>query len=580
MLTHMPQLLIQDLPKSYFSSDILSSKHADEYWTLPNLHGLTELPTKFDPGLGRQITLQQQGDPDRVLRFAFVVVQRYLRGDSSRRRSWFVDQGFACLQQNTIRLRTLEPSLNIPAFSTTHTYFFVQMVHLALSQLPIPSTGSKKTPLHQSITYPAFKALFNLTPTIWTKYYTRKTWYGIAARAAFVPPDLQPLPVGFDTLLSPFSIPLNTPFHAAGLLPEIPSLETLNFHVSILLSDAQSLPSPLLPSPLLPSSVTSHAALLSYIHSYILLPSTPSSPHLTLLTTHSPYTRPQASFWLSQSLRAAHPPSPKRPSTLPLHPSFADPVTGIWRRFHNCPCHASLEMTTLLPGGIGPNPVDYPHAYPYEHPPQRTHRCRCHFGEELDHDAFARACAEGYEVREEMYVLLMLPLPLKCWMSSVTNVVDGNREKQMGGVVARTATLSKDPWENFVRFNPVLAWEGLVGVYFSDEGWKAGEADRRGWDGGLELGDEGEEGMEKEEGEEKESEADIADEVVRLSVAETLKDGEGQTMKDGVAETAKVDVAGTGKDDENKVGEKNGNGEEADETEEENDDDDEWEVVA
>lgn len=572
MLTHMPQLLIQDLPKSYFSSDILSSKHADEYWTLPNLHGLTELPSKFDPGLGRQITLQQQGDPERALRFAFVVVQRYLRGDSSRRRSWFVDQGFACLQQNTIRLRTLEPSLNIPAFSTTHTYFFVQMVHLALSQLPIPSAGSKQTPLHQSITYPAFKALFNLTPTIWTKYYTRNTWYGIAARAAFVPPDLQALPVGFDTLLSPFSIPTNTPFRAAGLLPEIPSLETLNFHVSILLSDAQSLP-----SPLLPSSVTSHAALLSYIHSYILHPNTPPTPHLALLATHSPYTRPQASFWLSQSLRAAHPPSPnKRPHSLPLHPSFADPVTGLWRRFHNCPCHASLEMTTLLPGGIGPNPVDYPHAYPYEHPPQRTHRCRCHFGEELDHEAFARACAEGYEVREEMYVLLMLPLPLKCWMSSVTNDVDDGREKQMGGVVARSATLSKDPWENFVRFNPVLAWEGLVGVYFSDEGWKAGEADRREWDGSLELGDEGAEGMEKEEGgEEKESEADIADEVVRLSMAETLKDDKIDEAEGVVA----LGVAETVKDDKREEGEKKGDGEEADETEED-DDDDEWEVVA
>lgn len=563
MLTHMPQLLIQDLPKSYFSTDILSSKQADEYWTLPNLHGLVELPTKSDPGLGRQITLQQQGDPERVLRFAFVVVQRYLRGDSSRRRSWFVDQGFACLQQNTIRLRTLEPSLNIPAFSTTHTYFFVQMVHLALSQLPIPSAGSKQTPLqiplHQSITYPAFKALFHLTPTMWTKYYTHKTWYGIAARAAFVPPDLLPLPVGLDTLLSPFSIPPNAPFRSAGLLPEIPSLETLNFHVSILLSDAQSLH-----SPLLPSSVTTHAALLSYIHNHILLPNAPPTPHLTLLATHSPYTRPQASFWLTRSLRAARsthlPSNPLRNpySCLPLHPSFADPATNLWRRFHNCPCHASLEMTALLPGGIGPNPVDYPHAYPYEHPPQRTHRCRCHLGEELDHDAFARACAEGYEAREDMYVVsLLLVFPVAARGMSVTNVVvDGNREKQIGGVVARSATLAKDPWENFVRFNPVLAWEGLSGVYFSEGGWERGVPDRRVWEGGLDLEEEG--GEEKEMGrEEKESEADIADQVVRLGVAETVKDG--------VEKTVKNDEGRKRGDDDDEAGET---------------DDDEWEVVA
>lgn len=567
MLTHMPQLLIQDLPKSYFSTDILSSKQADEYWTLPNLHGLVELPTKSDPALGRQITLQQQGDPERVLRFAFVVVQRYLRGDSSRRRSWFVDQGFACLQQNTIRLRTLEPSLNIPAFSTTHTYFFVQMVHLALSQLPIPSAGSKQTPLqiplHQSITYPAFKALFHLTPTMWTKYYTHKTWYGIAARAAFVPPDLLPLPVGLDTLRSPFSIPPNAPFRSAGLLPEIPSLETLNFHVSILLSDAQSLP-----SPLLPSSVTTHAALLSYIHDHILLPNAPPTPHLTLLATHSPYTRPQASFWLTRSLRAARstqlPSNPLRNpySCLPLHPSFADPATNLWRRFHNCPCHASLEMTALLPGGIGPNPVDYPHAYPYEHPPQRTHRCRCHLGEELDHDAFARACAEGYEAREDMYVVLLSLLSLECWMAA--NVEGCGREKQTGGVVARSATLAKDPWENFVRFNPVLAWEGFSGVYFSGEGWERGVADRRVWEGGLDLQDgEDGEGVEKEEGrEEKESEADIADQVVGLGVAGTAKDGEGETAQDSE----------NGED-----GEK-GDGQEADETDDE--EDDEWEVVA
>ena len=277
VLTHMPQLLIQDLPTSYFSSDILSSKRSEEYWTLPDLHGLTELPKQHEPGLGQQVILQQQGDPERVLRFAFVVVQRYLRGDSSRRRSWFIDQGFASLQQATIRLRALEPSLGIPTFSTTHAYFYVQMVHLALSQLP--DTPESRTPLHQSITYPAFKALFRLTPTIWTKFYQHKTWYSIAARTAFTPPDLQPLPLRFDSLPSPLSTPPDAPFYHAGLVSEIPSPEILNFHVSILLSDAESLP-----SPLPPSSVTTHSALVNYIHAHLLLcnkrVSTLSSPRV------------------------------------------------------------------------------------------------------------------------------------------------------------------------------------------------------------------------------------------------------------------------------------------------------------
>ncbi|KAK0639515.1 hypothetical protein B0T16DRAFT_463180 [Cercophora newfieldiana] len=500
VLEHMPELRDEKLPSSYFSSDMLGSKYPEKFWMLPDLRALTEPPQKPT----KRITLAAQGDPERLLRFAFAVVQRYLRKDSKRRRSWFIDLGFATLEQQTIRLRIQDPS--IPAYSLTQIYFYVQMVHLALSQLQTNGTAQDGV---QHMSYPVFRDLFQLSPTLWTKYYSHTKWFSLEARVNFLPPDLQSsLPNSLDNLpLKNRTIPPNDPYHARGLLPELPSLDILNFHLAVLLEDVKSLPNPL-PA----SSVTSHPALLSYIHTHILSPrrfhSTPSyiTPHLTLLSKSTPYPLHHLTFWTTQSLHALHStrlPSltDTSPTTTPWKPSGPDPTTGAWTRYHNCPCHHGLAMSPQS----GPSAVNYPSDYPYEHPPQQRHACLCHRGLEIDHDQFAALCGEAYARRELA-------------------------EKRSRGLVAGPSTLGKDPWENFMRFNPALAWEGFSGVWYSPGAWEGGtEADRRGVEGveGFEFGegDGSEEGEEGEEGE-GDGDGDVADELGKLGVAEGVKTGD------------------------------------------------------
>ncbi|KAK5659685.1 hypothetical protein OQA88_894 [Cercophora sp. LCS_1] len=494
VLRAIPHLLDPDLPKIYFSPDILSSRDYEQYWTLPDLHSLTVLPKRHDPGLGKQIIANQPGDPDRLLRFAFAVVHRYLNDDSSRRRSWFIDQGFAAFNQRTIRLRTQHAS--IPPYSVTQLYFFIQMVHAHLTA-------------HPTLSYPAFRALFpSLTSTAWTRYYTQKTWHSLEARAAFTPPDIQPLPTQTT------SIPLFSPppdFQNTVFIPELPNPDILTFHLSLFLSTASSLP-----KPLLPSNVTSHPALLLYLHTNLLTPvrATPSqiASHISLLSSATSYSTARIRFWTRKTLHAATTPLPIRryPSsetaTTIFRASYKSP-DGKWHRFHNCPCHADLELEAF----IGPGAVEYPHQYPYDHLPQLTHGCLCHKGLELDHDAFARVCAEGYETRE-------------LW------------RKQWNGLRAREATMGDDPWENFVRFNPVLVWEGLSEAGCEGEEWE--EVLVKGverWDRGGDIpGKEGGGDDEKVDGKTLAvvEDRDVTGSMVRLSVAETLQD-KGEEDEDG-----------------------------------------------
>ncbi|KAK0622535.1 hypothetical protein B0T14DRAFT_563981 [Immersiella caudata] len=447
VLNHMPELADEKLPLSYFSSDLLGSKYSEQFWMLPDLRALPEAPETTRKKPIRRIKLTNHGDQDRVLRFAFAVVQRYLRKDSTQRRSWFIDLGFVAFEQRTIRLRIQDAS--IPVYSLTHIYFYVQMVHLVLSQLL--TAGASQDDVY-NMSYPVFRDLSQLHPMTWKTYYTNTKWFSLEARVQFNPPDLQPLPNQLTVPL-PTAIPPNDHYHSLGRIPELPSLEILNFHLSILLSAAKSLP-----SPLPPSSVTSHPALLSYLHTHVLSPQPVPSPttiksHITLLSTTTPYSPSHLIFWTSQLLSAAtttslpdpnhiylslHPPL----SSLPWKPSGPDPVTGIWTRYHNCPCHFGIRMIPQ----ISPEAVLYPFNYPYDHPAQSTHACECHKGEEIDHDTFAKLCGEGYARREL-------------------------EEKRSRGLVAGPRTLSKDPWENFMRFNVALAWEGLWGVCERRGGW-------------------------------------------------------------------------------------------------------------
>ncbi|KAK4098964.1 hypothetical protein N658DRAFT_430879, partial [Parathielavia hyrcaniae] len=235
-----PELMDEKLPNTYYTSVMLKSPHAENFWMLPNLRDLVEPLIYEDPKFRERLTKKQHGDPERLLRFAFAVVQRYLRPGETRRRSWFINIAFSSLQKYAMHLRSVEP-LAAP-FSETQLYFYVQLVHAALSQL----TSAGKGELVQDMSYVLFKEIFGISPSEWTAHYTSKLWDSLEARGRFVPPDLKPLPdciyggkFRFD--YNPSSVGLNEPFNKAGLIPELPSLEILHFHQTILLEDAKSI---------------------------------------------------------------------------------------------------------------------------------------------------------------------------------------------------------------------------------------------------------------------------------------------------------------------------------------------------
>ncbi|KAL2129003.1 hypothetical protein VTI74DRAFT_8372 [Chaetomium olivicolor] len=440
---YLPELMNEKLPESYYSPDILRTEYAEKFWMLPDLRELFEPHRYRDSDFRRgflKMPYTPQEYPDRLLRFSLAVVQRYLRPGETRRRSWFINLAFAALQQQTMRLRTMQPSVS--QYSETQAYFYLQMVHAALSQF----LAAGKAQEVQEMSYPLFKETFLISPTAWKAHYTPLLWDSIKARGSFVPPDLMPLP---DTINMPKYHPdpkelladANERFRKAGLIPELPSVEVLHFHQAVLLEEAKSIK-----LSLNPSEVTTHAHLLRYIHMHIILPSRTLSPdaifslarqHLNQLITSCPLPRGQLAFYINLALHNLNlHPNPDyftHIPTIPFNPSYTNHKTGTFVRFHNCPCHYEQP----LPYSIGPSAVSYPLDAPYDHPPQIHHSCLCHKDVELDHDTFAALCSEGWRKLE-----------------------DG--EKQRKGMMASKWSKAGDEWEDWIRGEGglVLCWEG------------------------------------------------------------------------------------------------------------------------
>ncbi|KAJ4303952.1 hypothetical protein N0V88_001553 [Collariella sp. IMI 366227] len=353
-----PELMNEKLPESYYSPDILRSEYAEKFWMLPNLRELLEPHRYLNADFRREFVKKSEGDPDQLLRFAFEVVQRYLRPGETRRRSWFINLAFAVLQKQIIRLRSMK--LSVPQYSETHAYFNLQMVHAALSQLLVVGKAKEV----QEMSYALFRETFCISPTAWTTHYSPKLWDSLKARAAFVPPDLKPLP---DTIHLPHlkaepkeDVEIrNESFRKAGLIPELPSLETLDFHQAVLLEEAKSIK-----FSLTPSEVTTHAHLLRYIHTHIDLASRTLPPddipslaaqHLADLTASSPLPSAHLSFYIDLVLNNLklhpnldyHPPIPN----IPFKPSYTDPKTKKFIRFHNCSCRKGDDDEVTLAGG-------------------------------------------------------------------------------------------------------------------------------------------------------------------------------------------------------------------------------------
>lgn len=188
-----PSLMDSGLWKVYYSKDLLFSPDARESWCFPDLQPLPAFIAN---------PLQQQQTPtwvpeqnqDRLLRFALIVAQASM--SSGVRRGALVKKSLQALEKTTIRIRS--KNQQVPPYSETQSYFWIQIVHACLLSLDagsaIPEGPKDPCAVATKIGLPVFKSLFKITGDEWRLYYTDETWNSVAARREFALPDLKPLP--------------------------------------------------------------------------------------------------------------------------------------------------------------------------------------------------------------------------------------------------------------------------------------------------------------------------------------------------------------------------------------------------
>ncbi|KAK4667921.1 uncharacterized protein QC764_703520 [Podospora pseudoanserina] len=500
VLAKRPELLGRKLIDQYYSVYLQNMCYTHRYYVLPNLKPLEpprKAPRSFF-GFGNN-SAPEPFEHERYLNMAFAIVQRYLREGETRRRSWFIERGFDALRQQFMRMRAPvdartgvfaeKSSSGLEPFSETKAYFYVQLVHIALTKL---TTGGHHD-MVQRMRYQTFKRLFGIEPNIWKKHYSAKRWTSFKALGGFQPPDLKPLPDTIDasynkgssiflTALGGSGGPSDTEesikpkswddlFLKEGLEPELPLEEVIAFHRSILLEDAKSIDPT---APLSPSHLPTPAHLLKYIYTTLLTASsmatlpTRATHCLSTLLQHAPLPKTHLIFYLNYLLNFCTPgielaypglfPSNKTPSwqgKIQFRPitttTTTNPETNKTEtrhtRYHNCPCHNG----TPLPYYIGPSACEYPVNFPYEHPPQLYHGCSCHKEEKIDQDKLAEIVAGMYAEREASEV----------WKGGQRDGNTGFGKKKV-----------RDREEMFVEW--VRRWPELVFVEFSPGGEKRG----------------------------------------------------------------------------------------------------------
>ena len=308
VLLSSPSLMNGSLWKEYYTKDLMFTPEAKEYWRLPDLQALPDF-TQITPSKPHHARRPSQEEPYRVMRFAFVVVQRYMSSDV--RRGWLIKQALASLQSTTMRLRAKNPS--VPPYSETQAYFWIQVIHAALASV-YGTQSSTKNPLPVTIdrlSFASFRVLFDMQPSIWRDYYTLKTWEGMEARIAFVNPDLKPLPNVLNLAIrGNINEALNRQLDSSklGMTAELPSMEDLALRAALILDAISSIEKPVSPQ------VQTHAHLLFYLYTNIIAePDVKFSPSYASRATAAMFnlagsqapTFTHKAFWTQQVLGAS-----------------------------------------------------------------------------------------------------------------------------------------------------------------------------------------------------------------------------------------------------------------------------------
>lgn len=267
VLLYTPSLMNTGLWKLYYTKEHMFSETARESWSLPDLQTLPGISSPNQDSPSGQVS-----NPDRLLQYAFAVVQHTLTSGS--RRGQIVKEALDSLKMTTIRLRTTNSS--VPPYSETQAYFWIQVVHAAIQS--IKATPGSSTSERSIVDIPASRissatlsALFELNSSTWRHYYSEKVWNSIAARVEFVPPDLKPIPnVIAISSKSQEQAALFKQMEVSLLRssPRLPTLECLSFQAIWVIRDVQALAgSSIVDSP----SISSHSHLLLYLYRKLIV---------------------------------------------------------------------------------------------------------------------------------------------------------------------------------------------------------------------------------------------------------------------------------------------------------------------
>jgi ubiquitin carboxyl-terminal hydrolase L3 len=231
-----------ELWKEYYWSSQFWSSYATKNWLPPTLKPLSWV--SFMPDRSTDLAAVQE-DPDRLLRYAFGILQYVYKKDLHR--IGVTARALLALERSTMRLRKSYPFIS--SYSETQAYFWLQVVQIALRSLYVIYPQSEKevigciSPVSR-LPFSGFKELVEIDSESWNRCYSRKVWDSMEARSQYISPDIRPL----NSLIKKSWISNDNPIFVQrmkALLTEMnspePSVEELSFRAILVLDCSQEL---------------------------------------------------------------------------------------------------------------------------------------------------------------------------------------------------------------------------------------------------------------------------------------------------------------------------------------------------
>ncbi|KAK2594501.1 hypothetical protein QQS21_007782 [Conoideocrella luteorostrata] len=266
VLLHTPDVMDSGLWKRYYGRELmLFNPRARESWVSPDIQALPCSVNSIQSG--ELLEDASQMESSLLIKFALKIVQS--TSSTNLRRGAIIKQSLSPLQTSIIRMRASKPT--IPPYSDTKAYFWIQFVHAAYEALQPASAKdvSRTTGWHghmNTLTFPAFQALFDVAGDEWRSYYSQPLWDSIEARIKFVSPDKRRLP----NLISMPPLPAESKSHAPmvrksslgiSMTKKMPSPASLSVMVAAV-CDAAALSESDSPDP----DVKTHADLIVFLY--------------------------------------------------------------------------------------------------------------------------------------------------------------------------------------------------------------------------------------------------------------------------------------------------------------------------